>query len=284
MRINAQKYQVLHVCNYQKPRSSTPLYCCNQKLKYTHTYIYLGYLLQEHLSEKLICDALTAAARRSFGRVVILFKKLKNMGIKTYESLYESYVLSIADYTAAVWGFHDHPPTQILQNRIERFYLGIHTFAPVASTNKEFNWLDMRSLRWVELVRYLNRLKSMKQNRWPKKVFQWDKSFKTEGWSNQVREIVAYANMSDDFDSLDLVDLDALKTRLLKARKDGWLLEAYSKLKLRTFIQLYDDESPRNIVEANLPRNHRSLLSKLKMGVLPLGIETGRWKDTPLEY
>ena len=34
----------------------------------------------------------------------------------------------------------------------------------------------------------------------------------------------------------------------------------------------------------NLSRKHRSLISKFKTGVLPLGLELGRFKNTPLEY
>ena len=37
------------------------------------------------------------------------------------------------------------------------------------------------------------------------------------------------------------------------------------------------------IVKANIPRNHRSLVSKLKVGIPPLHIQTGRWKDTTPE-
>ena len=36
-------------------------------------------------------------------------------------------------------------------------------------------------------------------------------------------------------------------------------------------------------MKANLSRQHRSLIAKLKCGVLPLAIETGRFKNTPRE-
>ena len=46
---------------------------------------------------------------------------------------------------------------------------------------------------------------------------------------------------------------------------------------------MYDSNAPRAIINANLKRSKRSILSKIKLGVLPLAIETGRWKDVPLE-
>ena len=75
-----------------------------------------------------------------------------------------------------------------------------------------------------------------------------------------------------------------LESSLKRKNEQLWLLDAYAKTKLRTFIQFYVRESARNIVNSNLDRTLRSVLTKLKIGVLRLQIEMGRWKDTLLEY
>ena len=43
----------------------------------------------------------------------------------------------------------------------------------------------------------------------------------------------------------------------------------------------YLTESTQKMVRANLSRKHRSLIAKLKCGVLPLALETGRFKNVP---
>ena len=133
------------------------------------------------MSEKPSVEALTSAASRSYGRIISKFKSIKNMGIKTYETLYESYVLSILNYAARVWGYNEQPAPQTLQNRVQRFFLGVHTFPPVCATKLEFDWPEVKSLRWTEMIRYLNRLKKMPNKRWPKQVFMWDLSLKLKG-------------------------------------------------------------------------------------------------------
>ncbi len=172
---------------------------------------------------------------------------------------------------------------QVLQNRIQRFYMGVHTYAPVSATHLEFDWLDCKFKRWIEVIRLLNRIKKMKEHRLPKLVLRWDHSLRANGWANSAEHILDYANMSTDLLSEDQIDLDALSSRLLKLNRTKWLLEAQTKTKLRTFLEIYDHANPRAIVQANLNRSQRSVLSKIKLGVLPLAIETGRWKDTPLE-
>ena len=59
------------------------------------------------------------------------------MGIGTYETLYDMYVVPIINYGSGVWGFCDFRDPEVLVNRLQRFYLGIHKFAPVAATHIE---------------------------------------------------------------------------------------------------------------------------------------------------
>ena len=78
--------------------------------------------------------------------------------------------------------------------------------------------------------------------------------------------------------------MSELEKNLLVKNEQLWLLEAYSKSKLHTYIQLYDRESAQDIVSSNLSRPVRSIETKFKIGVLPLHLETGWWKDSPLKY
>ncbi len=45
------------------------------------------------MDEKVTAKTLTASATRSYGRIVNMFHKLKNMGFRTYDTLYNSYAV-----------------------------------------------------------------------------------------------------------------------------------------------------------------------------------------------
>ena len=92
MEINSKKTQILHVRNYQRPRNTFQFSCGDSLLNYPDTYKYLGYMIQEHLCETKNVEIITACASRSFGKIHSIFKKMGNMGIQSYETLYESYV------------------------------------------------------------------------------------------------------------------------------------------------------------------------------------------------
>ncbi len=90
--------------------------------------------------------------------------------------------------------------------------------------------------------------------------------------------------MLDDAEEITHIDLDAVKARLKRINREKWWTATADMTKLRTFRVLYDEQDYKGMVYANLSRRQRSLLAKLKFGILPLGIEVGRFTDVPLEY
>ncbi len=283
MKINAKKSQIIHVRNPQKPRSNVKLFCCNQELKYVSNYKYLGYIFNEHLAHRETVKTLTLSANRAFGRVVTIFKKLGNLGYKTYLTLFNTYILPILNYAAGLWGYVEQAEPQILQNRICRFYLGVNKFTPNPVTKLEMDIMDIKFSRWIEMARYKNRLSNMDAHRFPVKVYNWEKSLKVNGWVRNVKDMLTLCNMEDCVELEQVCDLDVLEARLQRMNRDRWWVEATTMPKLRTFITIHDAKQDKILVLKNLKRNHRSLITKLKAGVLPLHLELGRYKNSPLE-
>ena len=123
----------------------------------------------------------------------------------------------------------------------------------------------------------------MNPTRLPVRVYRWEKSLKVQGWVGQVKHILDYASMSES-DGLEVrSNLDVLEARLKVLNRDKWWVEACSKPKLVTFIEIHDRSDIRGIVRHNLSRSNRSILTKFKCGVLPILVETGRYTDIPRE-
>ena len=134
------------IYSYGLPTLMLTLTLCGAEMEYVADYKYLGCWVNEFGSDAKTVDALSAGAGRSFGRIINIFRKLGDIGIKTYSTLYESYVLPVANYASAVWGFKDHSAPRILQNKINRFHLGVHKYSPVCSTNLEMSLPNIRYL------------------------------------------------------------------------------------------------------------------------------------------
>ena len=124
-----------------------------------------------------------------------MFKKMGNLGIKTYETLYNSYVMPIMNYSG-VFGYDNYTKPQVLKNRISRFYLGVNRFAPVVATKIEMDWLDCRDARWLEMLRLFNRINAMSDDRLPKIIYKWDRSLDLNTWWSEIQHIASYFGLN----------------------------------------------------------------------------------------
>ena len=96
----------------------------------------------------------------------------------------------------------------------------------------EFDWIDTKYLRWLDMICYLNRLIKMDDHRWPVKIHKWDFSLKTKGWADNVAHVLNYLNLDTNLRDGPEVDLDAAKSRMLTLNRSQWKLEAATKTQL----------------------------------------------------
>ena len=137
-----------------------------ETLQYVRLYKYLGYHVQEHLNHNDTVDILAMSGKRAFGQIISMSYKLKDLGYRTFTTLYKSNILSIATYASGIWGYKDYSQMCTLQNRCWRFHLGTHVFTAVVVTNLEMDIIDIRSVHWIEMVRLKNRIQEMEGDRW----------------------------------------------------------------------------------------------------------------------
>ena len=181
------------------------------------------------------------------------------MGIKSYETLCESYVYPILNYASAVWGYGYYNKPLLLQNRMSRFFLGVHRFAPLAATRLEMDWLECRDMRWLEMLRFHNRISTMDNSKLPKLVYNWDISLGLESWGHRVQQVAASLGLPATLLPGEQYDLTTVKNKLLHKSRISWGLEAERKPKLRTFIKIHDYNQHKILISSNLTRYQRSL-------------------------
>ena len=270
---NIKKSQVVHHRNPQKPRCRKVLKLSGENMEFVSDYKYLGCWINEFGNDKKTVEALTAAAGRSFGRIIGLFKQLGNMGYRSYCTLYDTYVIPVANYAAGVWGFKSHSAPQVLQHRVNRFYLGVHRYTANAATSIEMDIIDIRFARWLEVLRYYNRICELEEDRLPRLILEWDIENKGKGWITDVRQI----------DFTVLYDLENIKKSLLSLSRTDWWKEASTKSKLKFYCDYKDRSDPTLLACTNISRMQRSLLAKLYSSTLPLQVEIGRFTNVDKE-
>ncbi len=133
------------------------------------------------------------------------------------------------------------------------------------------------------MIRLWNRLVKMNHDRLTKRVFLWDHSLKINNWSAEVEHLLGRLNMRQNFDNYNICNLDTVKSNLHDNDEVKWREGIRDKPKLRTYKKMKNDYCLENYVKLNLSRSERSHIAQLRCGVLPLIIETGRFRGEGME-
>ena len=103
------------------------------------------------------------------------------------------------------------------------------------------------------------------------------------GWGAELKSVFNKLDMDDVFVNRSLCDLDNVNQRILELATVKWKDDVVSKPKLRTCINFKNALNPENYAMSIINRQKRALTAQLRMGMLPIKIETGWFRNMPLE-
>ncbi len=281
--VNTDKTKVMHFRNKNTERSEFPFNINHAGLEIVSSYKYLGVVLEEHLDYTKTAEILSAAAGRALGAVINRVKFNKDLGYRTYTTLVNSCVVPILLYGSGSWGQKYYKCCDDVLLRASRFYMGVHRLAAIPGIQGDMGWMGCKD-RWsIEIIRQYNRFIDMDQTRLNRAVFLYDKASRGHNWSKSVIKILEDCDMINYWNENRTVPLDILKEKLIANWKTDWEHKCSTKPKLRTYISFKQDIDVAPHLCCNLPKYERSLISQLRLGILPLHIETGRYSNLRIE-
>ena len=83
------------------------------------------------------------------------------------------------------------------------------------------------------------------------------------------------------FENLNQCDLLVIKNKVTESFQIEWKTQLENKQKLRFYKLFKTLPDPELYITTNLNCMEHSLLSQLRLGILPIAIETGRYKSVP---
>ena len=278
MKVNTKKrrlcmYAGNHV-NLHKPFLNLD----DTELELVSKYKYLGFFFNEHMDMKKGINVLSEAAGRSLSGIIAKFASFRDAGFQTYTKLYERCVVPIMDYFTGIWGFLKYPAIDKVHNRACRFYLGLHAKAPNPALQAEIGWMLPKYRHFLNIFKNWNRYNKMDVNRITYKVLIWDGKQKVKSWTDELRNISRILECHEPKLNV-LYDLKHIKKLLCNLQTSEWKNNVLSKPKLRLFKSYKTTFDTENYVCKHFSKRKRSLFAQLRVGVLPLEVETGRYRN-----
>ena len=116
-------------------------------------------------------------------------------------------------------------------------------------------------------------------------MFHWDCEFynnKKGSWSNSAQSVLNEIICDEAFSNFSPCDIDYAKTALAQNDSNDWDVKRFKSEKLRYYNLYKLDIERAEYTSMNISKYQRSLFAQFRCGILPLEIETGRFKDVPL--
>ena len=290
MKANVDKTKVVQFRPRTTKQSIAKFFIDDKNVIVTDSYTYLGVLLTQHMDYKLTACQLARSASRAASKLISIYFENKGLPWRVFTHVHNSVVSPVMDYASAIWGQKRYGVCDEIQRRLIRCFLGVGKKCPIPSMEGDIGWLPPYVRHKVETVRMWCHLCLLPPDRLTRRVFDWDYRQAQLGMNTWAKN--AGAILQD-------CGLEALKnTRLLTSSKKWvvdtaitkltdifelqWKVEINNMPKLRTYRELKSTFTCENYVKMLQPSS-RSCIARLRSGVFPLAIETGRWRGKPIE-
>lgn len=287
MKVNISKTKSMHFRKQSVDITNFVFKMGDNALEMVSNYKYLGCTISDQMDFTVTSNQLSNSAGRALGMLINKCKQNNGLAYATYTKLYDTCVTSIMDYCSGVWGFKPYSRAETIHMTAIKFFLGVNKMTSNVATQGDMGWISPVVRRHLNIIRLWYRLIKMDDDRLTKKVFNWEYSLNKNNWCKDVKSIFTkigleqlYIDKSVGGMSLNKL-LATCQNKLCEIENAKWKNNMNMQPKLRTYVLFKSNYETELYVKLNLSIRHRSLLARMRCGVLPLNIETGRYRRIP---
>ena len=122
----------------------------------------------------------------------------------------------------------------------------------------------------------------MEDSRLTKKVFYWDYSMQGV-WCSQINSLCEMLGINHVFLNLLTLNIKEIERKLFKYTENLWLERLTTFPKLRTYTKFKNKYTLENyVLSPTLSKQERSAFAQFRFGILPIRVETGRFRNEHL--
>ena len=103
------------------------------------------------------------------------------------------------------------------------------------------------------------------------------------GWCQDIKHLLIQLDLECVFSEKLSIDIHRVKIKLNDLMQEQWSNEMHNKPKLRTYVQIKGIFEPEPYVLSNISRQRRFLVAQIRLGILPIKIETGSFRSLPVQ-
>ena len=285
LEVNLTKTNILHVRARRKLQSKFMFLFNKRPVPYCTFYKYLGCNIDEHLDYSFTSEIQADSAGNALSSIITKMIKNKGFPFSVYSILYQACVCSISQYGSEVFGYEQYDSSFKLHLRAARAFLGLPKNVASFGLVSELNWLMPHLQSRLKMIQHFGRIMRTPRHRLMYRVFMWDRQLnanqQVNTWCSEIKSILYDNSLNQVYDKQQIFAvkdvITQLKISMLSKQQELVQTECQGKPKLRTFVMFKDFQTLPPHVGKPLSFIERKTISKLRLGILPIRLETARY-------
>lgn len=129
------------------------------------------------------------------------------------------------------------------------------------------------------MLKFWNRLMSMANSRLAKRVLLWCYDNPENNWCAEIKHISVLMDMQNVYNTKGIFNNIIVELKVKELMFNEWQEDVHNKPKLRTYCIFKDLFVTEPYVLYCVPKYLRSIFAQIRLGILPLHVETGRFTN-----
>ena len=262
----------------------------NQEIEVVKSFNYLGVVFTSGGSFVQAANTLAGKGMRSLHSLFAMTRNMK-VPINIMFNLFDSYVLSVLNYGAEVWGFLNSDNIEKVQKKFCKWILNVKQSTNTLALYGELGRFPLYIERHIRMIKYFLKIYTSKSENCILKAIlqdqirniQLNKSIKN--WASNICEILQSAGLNEVWLFPESVSINVLVPLLRCRLRDIYItnwrtgLEMSSSLNIFREIKITFERS--DYIDVLENTKYRNSLAKLRLASHKLNIEIGRHNNVP---
>ena len=200
--------------------------------------------------------------------------------------LFDSFVGSVLNYNASVWGYHDAKHVEQIQNKFLRKVLKVKKSTNLEGMYGEINRYPLKITRKLIMIKYWLSLMKTKNslliNIYQMLAVDANRGLSYSGlnWAYHIKLSLEEIGLGYVWNLQNYTNYDVIKQRILDIYKQNWYFNINNSSRLSQYSLFKHDFKMEKYLTCNLDTKYVTILTKFRLYSNNLNIETGRYDNT----
>ena len=252
------------------------------KVDQVDSYKYLGLEIKGNLGWTIFKQMLIEKAKKIMRIAWAMGIRKGRLTARAACGVWKTLVRPILEYGAEIWGAGEWEEAERLQREMAKRILGLKESTNNEVVLGELGWWKLKSRRDMLRLRYWRRLINMKQEKLPKRVYEWElRRWKGKrSWIRHTKKLLIGLGLQDYWKEQKVKETREewgvlISKKIQEREQREWLRTIQKRPKLRTYILVKKKLEYENYLDIK-DEAGRKALARLRSGTNELRIETGR--------